>query len=234
MYGYDSNSLQVTFSTSQHLSPDTANANNYRTVTNLRVQLLDQFVEIELSGPRFQYYSLSEWLIWGSCLCNGHASRCTPRDGETLATNKVTNRTCSSVECAYVYFNQVYTGCICGHNTQGNNCEMCQIGFNSAPWMPGTSTAANQCQGTCVQMCSIIHMWIRHLLITECMCNGHANDCEYIASQSSVVCLNCTENTTGDNCDLCLPEFYQDEALLLNDPAICNRKEIKLINTIIY
>ena len=25
---------------------------------------------------------------------------------------------------------------------------MCQMGFNGAPWMRGTSTAANQCQGT--------------------------------------------------------------------------------------
>ena len=25
---------------------------------------------------------------------------------------------------------------------------MCQMEFNSVPWMPGTSTAANQCQGT--------------------------------------------------------------------------------------
>ena len=25
---------------------------------------------------------------------------------------------------------------------------MCQMGYNGAPWMPGTSTAANQCQGT--------------------------------------------------------------------------------------
>ena len=105
---------------------------------------------------------------------------------------------------------------------------MCQEGFNSAPWMPGTSTTANQCQGTPPAKSSMIHTLLTvHTLpcIAECMCNGHANDCEYIESQSSAVCLNCTDNTTGDNCDLCLPGFYQDDALLLNDPAICNRKE---------
>ena len=53
------------------------------------------------------------------------------------------------------------------------------------------------------------------------MCNGHASDCEYNTTQSSVVCLNCMDNTTGDNCELCLPRFYQDQSLLLNDLAIC-------------
>ena len=75
--------------------------------------------------------------------------------------------------------------------------------------------------------CVVMILHVNSILFsTECMCNGHASDCEYVASQSSSVCLNCTDNTTGDNCDLCLPGFYQDEALLLNDAAICNRKEI--------
>ena len=87
--GYGSNLLQVTFSTSQHVLPDSADAMDYRTVTNLRVQLFDQFVELELSGSSFQYYALSEWLIWGSCLCNGHASMCTPGSGEMLENNRV-------------------------------------------------------------------------------------------------------------------------------------------------
>ena len=60
--------------------------------------------------------------------------------------------------------------------------------------------------------------------IIACMCNGHANDCEYNATQTLAICLNCLDNTTGNNCELCLPGFFQDEALLLNDPAICTRK----------
>ena len=81
--------MQVTFSTSQHSTPDALDAISYRTVTNLRVQLIDRFVEIQLSDQRFQYYSLSEWLIWGSCLCNGHAAVCTPANGEMMAMDKV-------------------------------------------------------------------------------------------------------------------------------------------------
>ena len=90
--------MQVTFSTSQHVPPEATDATNYRTVTNLRVQLIDQFVELLLSGPRYQYYSLSEWLVWGSCSCNGHSALCTPGSGETMTTNKVI----TSHHCYYV------------------------------------------------------------------------------------------------------------------------------------
>ena len=81
--------IQVTFSTLQHLPPEANNAINYRTVTNLRVQLIDQFIELTLSGQSYQYYSISEWLIWGSCSCNGHAAICTPGNDEVMATDKV-------------------------------------------------------------------------------------------------------------------------------------------------
>lgn len=58
----------------------------------------------------------------------------------------------------------------------------------------------------------------------ECMCNGHATDCEYNTTQSTAVCLNCMDNTTGNSCELCSPGFYQDETVLLNNPSICIRK----------
>ena len=95
MCGYDQlifNSMQVNFLTSQHLPSDIVDATNYRTLTNLRVRLLDQFVELMISGQRFQYYSVSEWLIWGSCLCNGHAASCTPGVDEKMATDKVESK----------------------------------------------------------------------------------------------------------------------------------------------
>lgn len=91
--------MQVTFSTSQHVLPEATDATNYRTVTNLRVQLIDQFIELLLSGQQYQYYSLSEWLVWGSCSCNGHAAHCTPGSGETMTTNKVI---ITSYHCYYV------------------------------------------------------------------------------------------------------------------------------------
>ena len=93
--------MQVTFSTSQHAPSGTADATNYRTITNLRVQLMDQFIEVLLSGERNQYYSLSEWYIFGSCSCNGHSALCTPASSETMTTNKVTIIMITIYNCYY-------------------------------------------------------------------------------------------------------------------------------------
>lgn len=68
------------------------------------------------------------------------------------------------------------------------------------------------------------------ILCTECMCNGHANNCEYNMNESTAICLNCMDNTAGDNCELCQPGFFQDRALLLNDPAICTCKSQCIIH----
>lgn len=49
---------------------------------------------------------------------------------------------------------QVYSGCICQHNTDGTHCDQCLVGFNSEPWEPGTTTDANACQGSSSSQCS--------------------------------------------------------------------------------
>jgi len=56
---------------------------------------------------------------------------------------------------------------------------------------------------------------------TACMCNAHAPDCQYMVSSMSALCINCTDNTMGDMCEQCLPQFYQDATLLLDNPNIC-------------
>jgi hypothetical protein len=59
------------------------------------------------------------------------------------------------------------------------------------------------------------------LSLTACMCNDHAADCQYDTALSASTCLNCTNNTTGRQCDACAGGYYQDQGLLLNDPNIC-------------
>ena len=41
------------------------------------------------AGDGYQYYSVGEWVVTGSCMCNGHASICALAPGETLASGKV-------------------------------------------------------------------------------------------------------------------------------------------------
>ena len=79
---------QVTFATSEHLPLGTSMSDSieYMQITNLRVRLLGQF---DLSSTDYQYYSVGEWVINGTCMCNGHAAMCAPAPNETLATDKV-------------------------------------------------------------------------------------------------------------------------------------------------
>ena len=40
-------------------------------------------------GPEYQYYSVGEWEVVGSCMCSGHADTCAPVPGEEMGLNKV-------------------------------------------------------------------------------------------------------------------------------------------------
>ena len=55
-------------------------------MTNLRVRLFGQF---NLGSSDYQYYSVKEWVVNGTCMCNGHAAMCAPANNESLASNKV-------------------------------------------------------------------------------------------------------------------------------------------------
>ena len=55
----------------------------------------------------------------------------------------------------------------------------------------------------------------------ECMCNGHATDCQYDAELESAACVSCIDDTMGNNCDQCLPQFYRNMAVQRSDPDTC-------------
>ena len=38
-----------------------------------------------------RYIAISEWIINGTCMCNGHANRCEMTDGESSFPNKVSD-----------------------------------------------------------------------------------------------------------------------------------------------
>ena len=61
----------------------------YRQITNLRVRLISMF-QLQLPpNPMYQYFAVSEWVVEGTCMCNGHASMCAPAPGESIAQDKV-------------------------------------------------------------------------------------------------------------------------------------------------
>ncbi len=121
--------MQMTFSTSEHIPLPSEESACYRDITNIRVVMLDLYPEAIISNSSFQYYAVREWIVRGSCMCNGHADMCVPRPGEEVAEGKV------------------YTGCMCRHNTAPTNCQECLSGFNNAPYQPGTPGEPNVCEG---------------------------------------------------------------------------------------
>lgn len=46
-------------------------------------------------------------------------------------------------------------------------------------------------------------------LVLECNCNDHSTDCNYDTSQNMSICLNCSQQTTGPNCQYCTGGYYQ-------------------------
>lgn len=50
---------------------------------------------------------------------------------------------------------------------------------------------------------------------TACRCNGKSISCD----PETGVCLDCTGNTQGDSCEMCLPGHYNDSSVgkLLNN-----------------
>ncbi|EDO31103.1 predicted protein [Nematostella vectensis] len=100
--------------------------------------------------------------------------------------------------------------CVCEKNTAGNNCEKCLPLFNNKPYAP---------QRAC----------------EDCGCNNHSASCEYHSSKGYGVCLNCTDNTMGDKCEQCKPEFYRNPDTPLNHTNTCLGKtnHIMFINSII-
>lgn len=91
--------------------------------------------------------------------------------------------------------------CVCQHGTAGDHCESCLPLFNNKLWAPGTVSSANQCE--------------------MCECNDHASSCVYNTTLSSGVCIDCTDNTLGTQCELCSPFFYNPPGVPLDAPNAC-------------
>uniref|UniRef100_A0A8C5PW47 Laminin subunit alpha 2 n=1 Tax=Leptobrachium leishanense TaxID=445787 RepID=A0A8C5PW47_9ANUR len=132
---------------------------------------------------RRYFYSIKDISVGGRCVCYGHARAC--------PLNPLTNR----------------SSCECEHNTCGDSCERCCPGFNQKPWQAGTAISNNECD--------------------PCNCHWKANECYYdqdVADKRQSlnihgkyigggVCINCTSNTAGINCETCIDGFYRPKGV---------------------
>uniref|UniRef100_A0AC35UH10 Laminin subunit beta-1 n=1 Tax=Rhabditophanes sp. KR3021 TaxID=114890 RepID=A0AC35UH10_9BILA len=173
---------------------------NLLKITNLRINftklhtLGDDLLDYRPEIHQKYYYSLYELVVRGSCSCYGHAKRCISIGDEVGVTSENSD--------------MVHGRCECSHNTKGMNCEKCDDFFNDLPWRPALGNKANECR--------------------KCECNNHATTCHfdkaiYQASQytSGGVCDSCQHNTFGKNCEQCVPFYYKDKNVPMNDPRVC-------------
>ena len=81
--------LQITFNTSSHFYDGITDDEilEYQNITNLRLNLLGTHAQLFSETER--YYGISEWFVYGTCLCNGHADQCVPLPEETGPSDKV-------------------------------------------------------------------------------------------------------------------------------------------------
>ncbi|XP_045355489.1 laminin subunit alpha-2 isoform X5 [Leopardus geoffroyi] len=147
--------------------------------------------EIDPIVTRRYYYSVKDISVGGMCICYGHARAC-PLD-------PVTNK----------------SRCECEHNTCGDSCDQCCPGFHQKPWRAGTFLTKTECEA--------------------CNCHGKAEECYYdenVARRNlslnihgkyigGGVCVNCTQNTAGINCETCVDGFFRPKGVSPNYPRPC-------------
>uniref|UniRef100_A0A4W3J550 Laminin subunit alpha-1 n=1 Tax=Callorhinchus milii TaxID=7868 RepID=A0A4W3J550_CALMI len=105
--------------------------------------------------------------------------------------------------------------CQCEHNTCGESCNECCPGYHQHPWKSGNFTSENVCE--------------------KCNCHGKAEDCYYdqnVADRNMSmntlgqyigggVCINCTNNTAGINCETCIDGYYRPQEVSPHERAPC-------------
>ncbi|XP_065059495.1 laminin subunit alpha-like [Rhopilema esculentum] len=152
--------------------------------THIRMRFSGLFKKFDIFSKNWHHYAVREIKVTGSCFCNGHASGCT--------INSTTGA----------------RSCQCRNNACGPLCDRCCPAFNQYPWKQGTGAPFEvDTRAAC----------------RPCNCHGHASSCVYNQTVANSrlslnstgfysgggVCQNCTRNTTGINCETCIPLFFR-------------------------
>uniref|UniRef100_A0A8C3F3K8 Netrin-4 n=1 Tax=Chrysemys picta bellii TaxID=8478 RepID=A0A8C3F3K8_CHRPI len=183
--------------------PYSAEAQAQLKITNLRVQLLKrqacpcQGNDLNAKPQQFIHYAIYDFIVKGSCFCNGHADHCVPVAGFI------------PVKAAGV-FHVVHGRCMCKHNTAGHHCQHCAPLYNDQPWQAanGKTGAPKECRSC---KCNG-HADMCHFDMDAWLASGN---------RSGGVCDNCQHNTEGQHCQRCKPGFYRDLRRPFSVPDAC-------------
>ncbi|XP_078027228.1 netrin-G2 isoform X1 [Epinephelus lanceolatus] len=110
-------------------------------------------------GPKFSQLSKIAYISFQDCECNGHSNR-----------------------CSYIDFINVVTCVSCKHNTRGQNCQFCRLGYYRNSSLPLDH------ENICV----------------ECSCDTEGSASPHCSD--SGLC-QCKVGASGRRCDSCLPGY---------------------------
>uniref|UniRef100_A0A8C2XKA8 Netrin 4 n=1 Tax=Cyclopterus lumpus TaxID=8103 RepID=A0A8C2XKA8_CYCLU len=142
------------------------------------------------------HYAIYDFIVKGSCLCNGHADHCVPARGYRPIQQKTNN--------------MVHGKCVCRHNTAGEHCERCAPLYNDQPWQ-----AANGIIGTpheCQKCKCNGHAKSCHFSRGLWLATGR---------RSGGVCDDCHHDTEGRHCQSCERGFFRDPSRPKTAPDSC-------------
>ncbi|XP_041881992.1 netrin-4 isoform X3 [Corvus kubaryi] len=183
--------------------PYSAEAQAQLKITNLRVRLLErQGCPCLPASPAPQpppslHYAIYDFIVKGSCFCNGHADHCIPVAGfKPIKASGV--------------LHVVHGKCMCKHNTAGSHCQHCAPLYNDQPWQAadGKTGAPKECQSC---KCNG-HADTCHFDMDAWLASGN---------RSGGVCDNCQHNTEGQHCQRCKLGFYRDLRKPFSAPDAC-------------
>ncbi|XP_067998888.1 netrin-4 isoform X2 [Melanerpes formicivorus] len=186
--------------------PYSAEAQAQLKITNLRVRLLEpQGCPCLPTSPALRplqppvplHYAIYDFMVKGSCFCNGHADHCVPVAGF------------KPLKAAGV-FHVVHGKCMCKHNTAGPHCQHCAPLYNDQPWQAadGKTGAPRECRSC---KCNG-HADTCHFDLDVWLASGN---------RSGGICDNCQHNTEGQHCQRCKPGFYRDLRKPFSAPDAC-------------
>ncbi|KAI5610380.1 netrin-G2 isoform X3 [Silurus asotus] len=104
-----------------------------------------------------------------------------------------------SNRCSYIDFINIVTCVSCKHNTRGQNCQHCRLGYFR------NASAELDDENVCI----------------DCECYGHSNRCSYIDFINIVTCVSCKHNTRGQNCQHCRLGYFRNASAELDDENVC-------------
>nr|XP_023503193.1 laminin subunit alpha-1 isoform X3 [Equus caballus] len=91
--------------------------------------------------------------------------------------------------------------CLCPPGTAGLSCQDCAPGYHRGKLPEGGGRGPRPLLAPCV----------------PCTCNNHSDACD----PDTGTCLNCSDNTAGDHCDVCAPGYYGKVTGSASDCALC-------------